>query len=221
MRARGAGAGGRQQGEHGLLELRDGGGVGRPAAEPRDGLGAAQRLGDRRAPVARVREDVAGQGERPGAQARDRRDVLVEGDRRELGVLLRGRGQAQGEVAVQRAGLEYELGAVARRRQLRDLDERAGRRRDGEPGALGDGAGIGAHRDRDRQHRQQRAGRGCDRDGHRLLAARARKRELALRAGELVAQQAAQLRAALARRGGPAGLVEHGREQAHVIEYPH
>ena len=52
----------------------------------------------------------------------------------------------------------------------------------------------------------------------RLLAPGARQPELALGARELVAQQRAQLGAALARRGRAAGVLERGRERLHAIE---
>ena len=50
------------------------------------------------------------------------------------------------------------------------------------------------------------------------LAAGARQAQLALGARQLVVQQRAQLRAALARRGGSAGVLQGDREQAHPDE---
>ena len=224
MRTGGAGARGAvgvHEREHGVLVLGDRVAVRRPAAEPRHRLGAAQRLRDRRAPVARLGEHVRGHGERAAAQAGDRRRVLLEGDRGELGVVEladAGRRHAQREVAAERARLEHEVAGAARRAEAGDLGERADRRRDGEPAALGHRRRVGAHRDRHGNDGQQPVGERGDGDRDRLLATGARQPELALGARELVVQQRAQLGTALARRGGSAGLGKRGGEQAHAHE---
>ena len=126
--------------------------------------------------------------------------------------------QAQREVAVERAGLQQQVAGPVGGGGLRDLDERPDGGGGEQPRALADGVGVGAQRGRDGNDRQQRVRRGGERDGHRLLAARARQPQLALGARELVAQQRAQLCAALARGRGSAGVLERDRERLHAVE---
>src|SRR5262249_52451815 len=73
----------------------------------------------------------------------DALDLAVEGERDELD-LVGVAGDLEDEVAVERPGEDRALAA--------DLDERAGERRDEQPGALADGVGAGAHTGLHRRH---------------------------------------------------------------------
>ena len=194
---------GLEHGERRVLVLGDRCRVGRVPAEPRDGLGAVQRAGDRRAPVAGVGEHALRDGERLRPQPRDARDVLFERDDDQIGVLRRVRRQAQRQVALERAGLQEQVGGASRGGRLRDLDERADRRGGEQPRPLARRVGVGAQRGCDGHDGDERVVDRRDDDGHRLLAPRARQRELALGAGEVVAQQRAQLGDSLAWRRRP------------------
>src|SRR3954447_10177209 len=78
-----------QGGENGVLLLGDLSRVGRVGPERGDRRCDAQRMGraDGRAQVVAGVEDAVRQGDGAGAQAVDARDVLVEGERGELGVV--------------------------------------------------------------------------------------------------------------------------------------
>ena len=169
--------------------------VGGPAAEPRDRLGDAQRLGDRRAPVAGLGEHVGRQRERPRAQPRDARDVLLEGDDRELGVLGVGavgrrsaRWPSSAPACSSRSAGPVGAGGCAISTSAPTAAAASSHARS--PTASGSARSAAAT---GTTASSASVARG-ERDGHRLLAAGARQRELALGARELVAQQRAQLR---------------------------
>jgi hypothetical protein len=126
---------------------------------------------------------MGGERERARPQAVDALHVGLEGERHELGVVGVA-GDLEDEVVADGAGAHL---AVAGR-----LDERADERGDEQPGALVDGLGVGAQRGRGGCGRAQAAGRGADRDDHRLLVARALLRELANAAPQLRVEQDAQ-----------------------------
>jgi hypothetical protein len=107
-------------GEDGVLVLGQRGLVGRAAAERGDARRDDQRVrgADRRAEVGGVLQDEGGHGERARPQAVDRRDVRLEGQRHELGVVGVA-GELEREEAVAGAGGRRGLGAGG-------LDERAG-----------------------------------------------------------------------------------------------
>ena len=193
-------AGHLEQGERGVVVLGDRRRVGGPAAEPRDRLGAPQRVGDRGAPVARVGDDLGRQRQRGRAQPRDPGDLLLEGDDGELGVLALARRERQREVALEHPGSQEQVGCAARRRGLRDLDERADRRGGEQPRALRHRVGVRAQA-RPRRARPPRSRRRAPRRRRspgaraRIVAARAhapsaRARLAARRAGGRIARGA-------------------------------
>ncbi len=204
--------------ERGFLVLGDRSRVGRPAAEPRDRLGPVHRAGDGRAPVAGVGDDLGRQRQRRRAQPGDRCDLLLERDDGELGVLRLARRERQREVAFERPRPQQQVGGAARRRGLRDVDERPDRRGGEQPRALAHRVGVRPQHSRDRHDRHDRVLARREDDGHRELAAGARERELALGAVELVSQQGAQLGHSIAGRGRPAGLLERRGERVHGLE---
>ena len=218
VRARRGLAGRLEQGERRVLVLGDRRGVGGPAAEPRDRLGAVQRARDRRAPVAGVGEDLGRQRERRRPQPRDPATCSSNATTAS---------SASSRSRVGRRSARWPSSAPACRSRSAARRGAGGcaistsapivaavSSHDRSPTALGS-----ARSDRrDRHDRDERVvARGED-DGHRLLAAGPRERELALGAGELVAQQGAQPGDSLAGRGRAAGLLERRGERVHALE---
>ena len=124
---------------------------GRPAARPRarpaaDGPGrSAREVGD-------VLEQRRRERERERPEPVDRRDLLLEGQRDELGVGGAG-GDLQRQVAVERPARSSAARPPA------GLDQGADQRGDQQPGALVDGVGVGAQLGRDRRDGDHAVGR--------------------------------------------------------------
>jgi hypothetical protein len=181
--------------EERLLELLDRGRVGRHASERRDARGGAQRVAvaDGLAQVGcrELRHD-----DRTGSQAVDACELVLEGDRDELGV---GAGRVQRQVPV-------ELPDRERLRVRAGGDQRADEGGDQRPCAIVHGGGVGPQLRRDGRDRRA-AGR--NRDCHRPLVARALARELPRPVLQLGTEQRAQL----GRRGTRVG--ERVRERIH------
>ena len=153
------GRGGVEEGEDGVLVLGERGRVGGAAAEPGDGLGDASGWAT---PIGARRSATSSSTTAGNASARARRrsiarDLLVEGERDELGLGGVAR-DLEREVV---AGRAREHGARAA-----DLDERARERGDEQPRALADGVGVGGEPGGDGRDGAQPGGRRGDRDGH-------------------------------------------------------
>ena len=143
------------------------------------------RGADRGAQVVDVGEHARGQRHGARPQAVDARDVALEGERHELGVVGVA-GDLEGQLPAEVPGA-HAAGAG-------HLDERAHQRGDQQPGALVDGVGVGAQRGRGRRHRAQRPLGAAHGDEHGLLVARALAGELERPAVELGVEQRAQPR---------------------------
>ena len=196
--------GGVERGEDGLLVLLHRRRVGRVPAQGRDAGGHHQRVrgADRVAQVVDLGEHARRQHQGARPQAVDALDVVLEGERHELGVVGVA-GHLQGQVAAERAHPQ--------RARAGDLHERAHERGDQQPRALVDGVGVRAQRGPRGRHGAQRPLGGAHGDDHGPLVARALAHELAGATLELGLQQRAQ-----PRRSGEVALPgEHRREIVH------
>ena len=165
---------GAEHGEHGVLVVVER--AGRAAAEARDGLGDPQRMAraDRLAQLDVV-DHARGQRQRARPQAVDPAGVILE-DVDQLGVELRGRVGEHEKAARELSGPQPEVVGAGRRPGLGELDERADDRRDEQPLALGDPAGIDPQRSGGGQRGAQT--RRAIADLHGLVLARPRLGQL-------------------------------------------
>ena len=173
--------------QDGVLVLLHRGGIGGAPAERRDAGRHHQRVrgADRGAQVVDVGQHVRRQRHRARPQAVDARDVALEGQRHELGVLGIA-GDVEGQLPA-----EVPRAHAAR---AGHLDERAHQGGDQQPGALADGVGIGAQRGRGGRHRAQRPVGAAHGDEDGLLVARALAGQLERSAVQLGVEQGPQPR---------------------------
>jgi len=184
----------------GVVEGVDGLGVGGPRAQAGGPLRGGERAVEGRARVGGD-DEMVGQAQRPGAQAVDALELLLERQR--------------GQVPVGAVGDEHQEalpGGGLEPRATRG-HERADRRRDQEPGALGRGGRVGAQ-----GHGGGRDGQPVgDADPEREVIARTRAVELGGGPGQLLAQRGPQAGGLRRRRAGPAGVLQDLGEVGHSV----